>query len=224
MRGRGRLLAAAVVAALSAGACASDGAVECPRCPSLVSPPATTPEERAPAPPPIDAPTPQMDRRQTLSFVGFTADGAKFMVEGNDEFMGDVFQVWDATTGKIVDSLVTTSFTRAAALKKLLRKHAIVELEEGSSKRAGGDITLLGGDDGDWLVVYAQHGERSVPVFRIPRLVDKDRRADASVTRIIWAPSGDYAVVLSRQVLPAPFQFASDYVHIWRYDPAALPF
>ena len=62
------------------------------------------------------------------------------------------------------------------------------------------------------------------PHHRLPRLVDKDRRADASVARILWAPSGDYAVVLSRQVLPAPFAFASDYVDIWRYDPDELPF
>ncbi|MCA9518298.1 MAG: hypothetical protein KC635_25355 [Myxococcales bacterium] len=219
-----RVMLIVAAAAVAVAACASDAAVDCPRCPDPVTTPPPEATKPKPAKPPRDAAARQTDRRQTLAFVGFTKDGAKFMVEANDEFMGDVLQVWDASAGRIVDSLVTTSFTRASALKKLLKKHAVVELTEGSAKRPDGDLALLGADDGDWLVIYAQEGERAVPVLRLPRLVDKDRRADASVARILWAPSGDYAVVLSRQVLPAPFAFASDYVDIWRYDPDELPF
>ena len=215
-------IAALAAAPLAPCGCASDDVVDCPVCPEVATPPPPPAEKAAQAP--IDAAPLTTERRRTLTLMGFGPDGL-IALDVSDDLMGSAYQVYDATKQQVVKSYVYTSFTAPQQWNKVKRIHKITDLDGASQTRPGGDLVLLGSDSDGWVVIYLMKGERAVPYFRIPRLVDEGGApADVRVKRLAWSPDGRWAVVIHTQALKQPRPWEGDFLHVFAIQPERLPF
>lgn len=219
------LRASSLAALLLLAACASaPPPPDCPRCPE-------PPPEDACAPPPAEARAPidaeplDPDRQRTIRLMGFSEDGSLVGLAVGDDLMGPSYQVYDPARAQVVKSYVYGAREADETWARVKRTHKLVDLETASQRQPGSDLVLLGGDTDGWVVVYIMKGDRAVPYFRIPRLVDVDEQpADVSVKRLAWTPDGKHAIVVHTQALKRPRPFESDFIHVFELEPRRLPF
>lgn len=197
---------------------------DCPRCPEPAAQ-EDSPPPKAEAKPPIDAEALDPDRQRTIRLMGFSKDGSLVALAVGDDLMGSTYQIFDPAKQQVVKSYVYGAREADETWARVKRIHKLIELETASQRQPGSDLVLLGGDTDDWVVVYIMKDDRTVPYFRIPRLVDvEDNPADVVVKRLAWTPDGRYAIVVHTQALKRPRPFETDFIHIVELEPRRLPF
>jgi hypothetical protein len=201
--------------------CPEDSATppQCPACPDGPRP--------AGAPLVIPAETLTTDRERRLSLVAFSENGGTALLRVEDDAVGDFFETVDLAVEPVPRVLKTWMFqslTEPLALRQALRALKPQAAGPASQKNRAG-VTLVGADDGERVVILAMKGERAVPIATLSRLRDADGvLADVSIVKLAWDPTGVRALVIHGQRLAAAPGFESQWLHVLKVDPSALPF
>ena len=229
---RHKILAPAMVAALTTilnSGCGSTGASKCPDADPTKPPecPICAPTPRpGPAPIAIGADTMSIDREQRVSLVALSQYGTTALVRIEDELVGDLFKTVDlrvTPVPKLVQTWLFQSLTETVARRQALRTLKVAAGPMSQTNAAG--VTLVASDAGDHVVVLAMKGDRAVPIATLPRLRDADGLAsDVSVIKLAWDPTGQRALVIHEQRLAAAPGFEGQWLHVLNVDPASLPF
>jgi hypothetical protein len=156
-----------------------------------------------------------VETRITYEFVGFSEDGATFLVKKYDYNVGWAFSVRDLEDGTQKERVPFVDQEEEAALKKLRRKYKLVDGV--ATKSPDGRWVVLGAEDGKYLDVLVMDKPRIGRFKDIPLKEDKAKKTLGTglLKKAVWSPDGVFVVAIVQ--LTSPEGWEEDEVYSWRF-------
>ncbi len=180
------------------------------------APPVSAGDERGPELPPT---------RQTISCVGFSADGKEAVFDVLDENIGTLFQVRSLKRNEIVASYPFDEGGRKQAWRRVKRKHSLHEAFDDTPENARRKVVMMSQVKGDKIRILMMRGEAIKPYTSIPLYTDKKgKAAEAFVKQMVWNPKGKMGVVVYHQKTTGRPVWEGDFVHTFKFKSYRLDF
>ena len=163
--------------------------------------------------------------QQTISCVGFSADGKEAAFHVIDENIGTLFQVRSLKRNEIVASYPFDEGGEKSAWRRVKRKHKLDDAFNDSPENTRKNVVMMSQVKKDAIHIFMMRGEAIKPYTTIPLYTDKKGRAgEAFVKQMIWNPKGKLGVVIYHQKTAGPMVWKGDFVHTFKFKSYRLDF
>ena len=163
--------------------------------------------------------------QQTMSCVGFSADGKEAFFDVIDENIGTLFQVRSLKRNEIVASYPYDEGGRKGAWRRVKRKHTLHEEFNDTPENARRKVVMMSQVKDSEIRILMMRGEAIKPYTAIPLYTDKKGKpAEAFVKQMVWNPKGKMGVVIYHQKTTGRMVWEGDFVHTFKFKSYRLNF
>lgn len=156
--------------------------------------------------------------QQSISIVGFSADGKQVFVRVADENTGLSLQVRDTKRGDLVKTYPFQEDAEKKALARVKKSHEGSDAWVDGADNPRKEITLLTSQKGKDLVIYMMKGDLIVEYERVPLLTTKKKEPSKTfVKQVAWDAKGKYAAIVYHQEITDLLHWEGDFVHTFKF-------
>jgi len=162
---------------------------------------------------------------RTLDFLGFSADGSKYLLKVSDANFGDFLSLRSFDTGKQVKSYkIEDKKDEKRLTEQAIKENKITDKGKDSQASPDGRYTIIGIPKGENFLLNVGKGERVAKWQSIK--VESDRTSQAKVTlkSVFWDQSGRRVVVLVHKKLVGDNGMDADEAYPYEFYPGELTF